>query len=693
MAPIYVKGGIWTNVEDEILKASIAKYGLNQWPRVSSLLARKTAKQCKARWHEWLAPSVKKLSWSKKEDEKLLRLTKIMPNQWRSIAPIIGRTPTQCIERYQQLLDDHEYLSNEQNAVSDLKLQGLGAEAHSNASNDAARVSGSNLQVGDINLNPESRPARPDAIDMDDDEKEMLSEARARLANTQGKKAKRKARERMIDETNRISMIQKRRELKQSGISLKFKLKKKFKEQMDYNLDIPLQRVPESGRFDTENEDGLNSKEKQKFDKLTERKGTENQEFKKRQEKQKKRKDIDAKNDKKASLSIVTEGSATDESVNDRIKRRKLVLPEPTTESTKGAIEDSNIEDTGFGASINEIEARTYTQSALLARREAFNEESDDEDEIKKEQNNDDHISLIAAVKSEPKEEKSLPNLSLKSKLLNLPKPLNDFEIEFNSDDDDDIFGESKESDELSNNKSILIPQDRAEEEKQEQLKAEEEERKRFLSQTQVLQRNLLIPNILEMDNSNSAMTKKLTTKEKAELEVNDEMISLIKSDYTKTHPELKRQDLIKEDLEYDTIQKISNIIKEEMDHEVPNDNFVKIIDLNLGKNKSTSISPENIPSYMSTLKKTAQRANKLEKLLDVTFGGYVKIQNGIIDKRKVLNNELGILNRDYNIYSNILEEEALAIQNRKASLQEGVEDLSKAEQAVQRKFRELYSR
>ena len=36
------------------------------------------------------------------------------------------------------------------------------------------------------------QPARPDPIDMDEDEKEMLSEARARLANTQGKKAKRK---------------------------------------------------------------------------------------------------------------------------------------------------------------------------------------------------------------------------------------------------------------------------------------------------------------------------------------------------------------------------------------------------------------------------------------------------------------------------------------------------------------------
>ena len=32
----------------------------------------------------------------------------------------------------------------------------------------------------------ENKPARPDPIDMDEDELEMLSEARARLANTQG---------------------------------------------------------------------------------------------------------------------------------------------------------------------------------------------------------------------------------------------------------------------------------------------------------------------------------------------------------------------------------------------------------------------------------------------------------------------------------------------------------------------------
>jgi hypothetical protein len=51
--------------EDEILKAAISKYGKNQWARISSLLVRKSPKQCKARWYEWLDPSIKKVEWSK----------------------------------------------------------------------------------------------------------------------------------------------------------------------------------------------------------------------------------------------------------------------------------------------------------------------------------------------------------------------------------------------------------------------------------------------------------------------------------------------------------------------------------------------------------------------------------------------------------------------------------------------------
>lgn len=102
---ILIKGGVWKNTEDEILKAAVMKYGKCQWARVASLLTRKSAKQCKARWYEWLDPSIKKTEWNRDEEEKLLHLAKLMPNQWRTIAPIIGRTAGQCMEHYEKLLD------------------------------------------------------------------------------------------------------------------------------------------------------------------------------------------------------------------------------------------------------------------------------------------------------------------------------------------------------------------------------------------------------------------------------------------------------------------------------------------------------------------------------------------------------------------------------------------------------------
>ncbi|KAJ8588540.1 hypothetical protein M405DRAFT_769003, partial [Rhizopogon salebrosus TDB-379] len=240
MVRIIIKGGVWKNTEDEVLKAAIAKYGKNQWARISSLLVRKTPKQCKARWYEWLDPSIKKTEWSKTEDEKLMHLAKIMPTQWRTIAPVVGRTATQCLERYQKLLDEAEAKENEE-----LGLAGPGAESAPSA-DDIRR-----LRPGEIDPDPETKPARPDPIDMDEDEKEMLSEARARLANTQGKKAKRKARERQLEEARRLAVLQKKRELKAAGIIMRHKTKNKG---MDYNADIPFEKKPAPGFYDTSEE-------------------------------------------------------------------------------------------------------------------------------------------------------------------------------------------------------------------------------------------------------------------------------------------------------------------------------------------------------------------------------------------------------------------------------------------------------
>ena len=154
-----------------------------------------------------------------------------MPTQWRTIAPIVGRTPSQCLERYEKLLDAA--------CVKDENYE----------PGDDPRK----LRPGEIDPNPESKPARPDPVDMDEDEKEMLSEARARLANTRGKKAKRKAREKQLEEARRLASLQKRRELKAAGIDTR--QRKRKRKGIDYNAEIPFEKKPPPGFYDVTDED------------------------------------------------------------------------------------------------------------------------------------------------------------------------------------------------------------------------------------------------------------------------------------------------------------------------------------------------------------------------------------------------------------------------------------------------------
>ncbi|XP_060551869.1 cell division cycle 5-like protein [Ruditapes philippinarum] len=303
MPRIMIKGGVWRNTEDEILKAAVMKYGKNQWARIASLLHRKSAKQCKARWYEWLDPSIKKTEWSREEEEKLLHLAKLMPTQWRTIAPIVGRTAAQCLEHYEYLLDK--------------------AQNRDESEDDPRR-----LKPGEIDPNAETKPAKPDPIDMDEDELEMLSEARARLANTQGKKAKRKAREKQLEEARRLAALQKRRELRAAGIEIKKKSRRK--RGVDYNAEVPFEKKPAPGFHDTseENYDPLdpNFKRLRQQDLDGERRDAkEERERRKDKDKQKKRKESDLPGH-------IAGQSNFQEPVK---KRSKLVLPSPQISETE----------------------------------------------------------------------------------------------------------------------------------------------------------------------------------------------------------------------------------------------------------------------------------------------------------------------------------------------------------------------
>ena len=81
----------------------------------------------------------------------------------------------------------------------------------------------------------------------------MLSEARARLANTKGKKAKRKAREKQLEEARRLAVLQKNREMQAAGLEVKGARLKSGA--IDYNTEIPFERRPPPGFFNTRDED------------------------------------------------------------------------------------------------------------------------------------------------------------------------------------------------------------------------------------------------------------------------------------------------------------------------------------------------------------------------------------------------------------------------------------------------------
>lgn len=183
------------------------------------------------------------------------------------------------------------------------------------------------FRPGELDPDPESKPARPDTIDLDEDEKEMLSEARARLANTQGKKAKRKARERQLEESRRLAVLQKRRELKNAGINIKVVTRKPG--EMDYNADIPFEKPAAPGFYDTTEEEARNERQREMFDPrkqqlANKRKGDQDEDAER-----KKRKN-DKNSNSAASAAAARAGQMQKiREAEQSSKRRALVLPAP----------------------------------------------------------------------------------------------------------------------------------------------------------------------------------------------------------------------------------------------------------------------------------------------------------------------------------------------------------------------------
>jgi hypothetical protein len=100
-SPPHFKKPKWSLPEDELLKQSVAKYGVRNWNAVSQEVPHRTGKQCRERWVNQLSPILQHETWTPEEDLLLIQQQRIFGNGWTQIAASLpGRSPNSIKNRW-----------------------------------------------------------------------------------------------------------------------------------------------------------------------------------------------------------------------------------------------------------------------------------------------------------------------------------------------------------------------------------------------------------------------------------------------------------------------------------------------------------------------------------------------------------------------------------------------------------------
>ncbi|CCW70786.1 unnamed protein product [Phytomonas sp. Hart1] len=220
MSRLQFRGGAWTNAEDQVLKAALAQYGLRDWERVASMLTKKTAAQCRERWESYLDPRLNlHEGWRPDEEEELVQLHALFPDQWRLIAEQLTAATSShyrrpawlCEQKYLELRDLFEVERQKAHAAV-----GPGEKAENDPPNIQDFIAERRRRRMGQRAH-EEKPAKPDTVDGERYEAEMLTMAVARLANQDQKKGLRKERQRQLAEASFLAKLESNREAIESG--------------------------------------------------------------------------------------------------------------------------------------------------------------------------------------------------------------------------------------------------------------------------------------------------------------------------------------------------------------------------------------------------------------------------------------------------------------------------------------------
>ena len=94
----------FTSQEDRDLLALVEQHGTKQWDRIADSLPGRSARQCRDRWKNYLAPNVNQMPWTREEDQRLLQLYQLVGPRWSKIgATFPGRTSVSVKNRWHKL--------------------------------------------------------------------------------------------------------------------------------------------------------------------------------------------------------------------------------------------------------------------------------------------------------------------------------------------------------------------------------------------------------------------------------------------------------------------------------------------------------------------------------------------------------------------------------------------------------------
>jgi hypothetical protein len=97
----------WTEAEDDLLRQLVRDRPTVGWSELTQFFANKSASQIAGRWENVLNPMLVKESWTRDEDEAIVRHVEANgTNDWETVSrELPGRASRQCRERWKNHLD------------------------------------------------------------------------------------------------------------------------------------------------------------------------------------------------------------------------------------------------------------------------------------------------------------------------------------------------------------------------------------------------------------------------------------------------------------------------------------------------------------------------------------------------------------------------------------------------------------